>query len=181
MFNPREAADDSRALNIAILFFAAVTVVFTIALHFDSAAKYWLLTQFGKTSAGTILRVSEAPKDPHAINALARESPRNYLKNRQTWVSGDTLLIEFQPDNARTTSFFFKRPAGSPVGQANTPVPVVYLPVNPKIAHPQAHLADFAFDSKIMRVSLIAAALIVWLFIEALVSWVRLRQTMRRY
>lgn len=181
MFNPREAADDSKALNVAILFFAAVVVIISIALHFDSALKYWLLTRFGETSTGAVVRISRAPQDPDAIRDLARESPRNYLKNSQTWVSGDTLLIEFRPAASSLEYVAFKRPPGSTIGQNGTPVDVVYLPANPKIAHPAAHLSDFAFDSKIMIGSLIAALVLIWLFVEAAVNWIRFRRNMRHY
>lgn len=181
MFNPKEAADDSRALNVVILFFASLVVVISIGLHFDSAMKYWLLTRFGETASGTIVRVSSAPKNPDAVRELARQNPRNYLKNRQAWVSGDSLLIEFQPPDGTLEYVRFKRPPGSNIGQGGKDVQVVYLPINPRIAHPEDHLSDFALDSKIMIGSLIAGMIFFWLFIEAYVEWNRFRKNMRRY
>ncbi|WP_306149060.1 MULTISPECIES: hypothetical protein [unclassified Roseibium] len=181
MFNPKEAADDSRALNIVILFFVAVAVIFSIGLHFDSALKYWLLSKFGETATGTVVQITKPSTDPNEMRDLARQSPRNYLKNRQTWVTGDSLLIEFQPESGTLEYVSFKRPPGSTVGQAGKAIDIVYLPLNPRIAHPRTHLADFAFDAKIMMGSLIAAMITFWLLVEAFVSWIRFRKTMRHY
>lgn len=181
MFSPKEAAEDSRALNIVILLFAAVAVSISIGLHFDSALKYWLLTGYGETANGTIVKVTEAPSEPDAALELARQSPRNYLKNRQAWVSGDSLLIEFLPQDAPVQYVLFKRPPGSSIGHAGKAVQIAYLPVNPKIAHPLAHLPDFAIDSKIMIGSLIAAVILLWLFVEAFAEWMRFRRNMRHY
>jgi len=181
MFSPKEAADDSRALNVVILFFVAVAVTISISLHFDSALKYWLLSNFGETVPGTVVRVSSAPKTPDAARELARKSPRNYLKNSHTWLSGDSLLIEFQPLGGPLEYVSFKRPPGSMVGQGGKEIDIVYLPINPRIAHPKDHLADFAFDARIMMGSLIAALVVFWLLIEAFVAWVRFRRTMRHY
>jgi hypothetical protein len=46
---------------------------------------------------------------------------------------------------------------------------------------PRVHLADFAFDAKIMMGSLIAAMITFWLLVEAFVSWIKFRKTMRHY
>jgi hypothetical protein len=181
MFNPKEAADDSRALNVVILFFATVVVMISIGLHFDSAMKYWLLTKFGETATGTVVRISATQKSHEAFRDLARESPRNFFKNRQAWVSGASLLIEFQPTGAPLEYVMFKRPPGSTIGYGDKEVQIVYLPLNPRIAHPQDHLKDFALDSKIMFGSLIAGMIFLWLLIEAYVEWNRFRKNMRRY
>lgn len=181
MFSPKEAAEDSRALNVVILFFAAAAVAISIGLHFDSALKYWLLTGYGETTDGTIVRVSDAPNSPDAALELARASPRNYLKNSQTWLSGDSLLIEFQPQDAPLEYMLFKRPPGSTIGHAGQAVQIAYLPANPRIAHPLDHLSDFALDSKIMIGSLIAALILIWLFVEAFAEWIRFRKNMRHY
>jgi len=180
MYNPKEAIEDSHALNLAILFFAGLLVIVTLIFHHDGALKYWLLSAFGETAPGTVVEVLPAPEDAAGVNQRALESPRNYLKNLDDWISGDRLRISyFVEDNPHFLTFTLPKDADGM--EAEPTLPVSYLPANPDIAYPADFLSSLAFDSKATIAALIAGAVLVFLGFWSAKSWSRFRRTMRRY
>jgi hypothetical protein len=181
MLNPKEAAEDSLALNLAILFFAAIVVLISIYFHHDTALKYWLLNGFGKTAPGTILGVEKAPNDFSRIEEIVRQNRRNSLKNFEAFVSGSTIFVEFKPENAPLQILAFKMPVGFAGSQNTDKLDISYLPANPRIAYPADYLSNFSFDSKIVFWSLAAGLVIVWLGALSIQKWMGFRRQMRRY
>lgn len=181
MLNPREAAEDSLALNIAILFFAAIVVLVSIYFHHDTALKYWLLNGFGKTAPGTILSVERSSGNLAKIEETVRQNRRNSLKNFDTLASGSTIFVEFTPEGDLTEVVAFTMPRGFAGSQYSSSLDISYLPINPRIAYPSAHLGNFALDSKIMQWTLLAGLIIVWLGWLSIQKWMGFRQNMRRY
>jgi hypothetical protein len=181
MLNPREAAEDSLALNLAILFFAAIVVLISIYFHHDTALKYWLLEGFGKTTPGTILSVERNNGNLSKIEETIRQNRRNSLKNFDTLVSGSTVFVEFEPEDAPIQILNFKMPIGFAGSQRSTTLDISYLPANPRIAYPKEYLSNFAFDSKIVLWSLVIGLGIIWLGVLWIQKWMGFRRQMRRY
>ncbi|MEM9630917.1 MAG: hypothetical protein AAGA50_06310 [Pseudomonadota bacterium] len=181
MLNPREAAEDSHALNLAILFFASVVVLISVYFHHDTALKYWLLNGFGKTVPGTILGIERSQGNLSDIQKMTRENRRNSLKNFDALISGSTVFVEFKPEKAPLQILSFKMPGGFTGRQTSTALDITYLPLNPRIAYPADHLINFALDSKIMLWSLVAGLFIVWLGLLSMQKWMGFRKRMKRY
>ena len=181
MLNPREAAEDSLTLNIAILFFAAVAVLISIYLHHDTALKYWLLHGFGKTTQGTILSVDRINGDLTKFEQTIRSNKRNSLKNFDALVSGSTIFVEFKPEDEPVEILAFTMPAVFVGSQKSNLIDISYLPINPRIAYPADYLSNFAFDSKIVQWSLVIGLGIVWLGVLGIQKWMGFRRHMRRY
>lgn len=181
MLNPREAAEDSLALNLAILFFAALVVLVSIYLHHDTALKYWLLNNFGKNAPGTILSVERSTGDLTRLEDTVRQNRRNSLKNLNALVSGTTVFVEFIPEDHPIQIVTFIMPRGFAGGQTSSALDVTYLPLNPRIAYPSDHLENFALDSKIMLWTLVAGMVICWLGWIAVQKWKTFRKGMRWY
>ncbi|MES0882596.1 hypothetical protein [Roseibium sp. SCP14] len=181
MLNPREAAEDSHALNLAILFIASVAVLISIYFHHDTALKYWLLNGFGKTVPGTILSVESSRESFSDIQKITRQNRRNSLKNLDALISGSTVLVEFKPEKSQLQILSFKMPVGFTGRQDTNTLDITYLPVNPRIAYPADHLINFALDSKIMFWSLVAGLIIIWLGLVSIQKWIGFRRRMRRY
>jgi len=181
MFNPHETQEDGFAHKLAMLFFASMLVLISLFLHFDSALKYSLLTSFGDTVEGRVVALQNAPMDAAAIEKRKRENPRNFLKNPRTWMRGDTLVIDYRPENAGLETLVVTLPANLADKKTRDAIDVVYLPVNPKIAYPAEFLAGFAFDNKVFKVSLIIGLIVFWLALEEGWAWARFRRRMRRY
>ncbi|MHA7777616.1 DUF3592 domain-containing protein [Roseibium sp. M-1] len=181
MYNPKEAAEDSHALILAILFFAMLAVSVTIYLHHDGALKYWLLENFGERTTGTVLSLEHAPDSASGQQARKRENPRNFLKNSRTWVHGERLHISYAPDPDQPLLMTVTLPddmSGKPAGST---LPVTYLPLNPRIAYPADHLSDFALDSRIMLWALAIGGFLVIFSYDKAVAWLGFRRNMRRY
>ncbi|MEP1932956.1 MAG: hypothetical protein ABJJ37_16915 [Roseibium sp.] len=181
MYNPNEAKEDGYALRVAILFFAAVGVLISIYFHSDSATKYWLLSNFGQQTSGTIINIDPAADDYRDLKKRGIEDPRNFLKNIETWVTGDRIEIEFTPLGGPKFRFTLTLAAEMIGRQVTENIAVIYLPANPKISYLSEHLSDFSFDSKIMLWSLLTGLGILWLGHKSIRSWLQFRQKMRRY
>lgn len=181
MFNPHETQEDGFAHKLAMLFFASVLVLISLFLHFDSALKYSLLTSFGDTVEGRVVALQNAPADAASIEKRKRDNPRNFLKNSRIWTRGDTLIIDYRPENDSLQTLVVTLPANLADKKAREAIDVVYLPANPRIAYPAEFLSGFAFDSKVFKVSLIAGLFVFWLMLEESWAWARFRRRMRHY
>ena len=181
MFNPQEAAEDRHALNLAILVFAAFAVLLSIYFHHDSGLKFWLLEGFGKTSRGQVLSVQKVSRFPGRYEEVFRDNPRNTLKNYRAWSTGDILVAEFKPGDSPLQIISFKMPTGYSNNVNTDNLFITYLPINPRIAYPTDHLADFALDGRILLWSLVLGAIIVALAIRTARQWVGFRDRMRKY
>jgi len=181
MFSPREAEEDSHALNLAILFFAALAIFVTIYLHHDGALKYWLLDNFGEHTTGTVLSLEHAPDTASGLQARKHSNPRNYIKNAKAWIHGQRLHIEYKPEGPvplMLTITLPKEMVGKPVTGT---LSVSYLPLNPHIAYPTDYLSDFALDSKIVLWALVIGGFLLVFCCDAVMAWLGFRRKMHRY
>ncbi|WP_269581054.1 hypothetical protein [Roseibium sp. Sym1] len=181
MYSPKEAEEDTHALNLAILFFAVLAIAVTLYLHHDGALKYWLLENFGERTTGTVLSLEHAPDNALDLQARMRENPRNYLKNSRSWIHGQRLHIEYKPDGPIPLLLTMTLPddmVGKPVTET---LPVSFLPINPRIAYPTDYLSDFALDSKIVLWALAIGAFLLIFSYDAILAWLGFRRNMQRY
>ncbi|MCV0427470.1 MAG: hypothetical protein K5905_18585 [Roseibium sp.] len=181
MFNPKEAAEDSHALNLAILVLAAFAVLLSIYFHHDSGLKFWLLKGFGESSRGLVLSVQKVSQNPGMYEEIFRDNPRNALKNYKAWSTGDILVAEFKPGDSPLQIISFKMPTGYSSTRDSDTLFITYLPINPRIAHPTDYLADFALDGRILLWSLVLGAAIALLAVRSVQKWMGFRNQMRRY
>ncbi|WP_428641536.1 hypothetical protein [Roseibium sp.] len=181
MYNPREAAEDGHALNLALLFFVACAVVISVYFHYDSGLKYWLLKGFGQTAEGTILNIQGAPSDLDEQLKTARQSPRNSLKNFEDWVDGKILVVEFATPDALPKIVSFRIPKKFTGNVVSGRISITYLPLNPRIAYPTEYLEDFAFDSKVLQWSLLTGLVVILYGTLSALKWSRFRGRMRKY
>ena len=180
MFNPKEAAEDSHALNLAILFFAACAVLFSIYLHHDSGLKYWLLKGFGVSAPGRVLVVIDDTPDWDKAMAHYRSSPRNTLKNIEDWAN-ERVVVEFEPVDAAPVVLDFRIKPGELIRETSGALNMTYLPLNPKIAFPSRSLDKFSLDGQILLWSLIAGLLLLVFAIRSGRKWASFRTRLRRY
>ncbi len=180
MYNPREAAEDGHALNLAILFFAAFFVTVIIYFHYDSGLKYWLLRAFGSTAQGTVVELIPAPEEHAALRARAQESPKNTFKNISDWIAGDQLKISYTVEGIPHFLVFLPHLEADEILAVKS-FPVTYLPANPKIAYPADYLSSLSFDGKVIIGAAIAGLIILLLGIRSAKKWKRFRQKMHRY
>lgn len=181
VYNPKEATEDSHALNLAILFFAGGAVLVSIILHHDSGLKYFLLDQFGKSVVGTILSVSEVPEDESRLETAIRKDRRNTLKNARDWTSGKIVVVAFEPQGAGEEIKVFRMPRAFHRPGTSNRISIIYLPQNPQIAYPADYLSDYEFDEKVLFWSLTAGGLIAVLAFVTARRWARYRNWLRRY
>lgn len=180
MFHPKEAAEDSHALSLAILFFAAFACLVSIYFHYDSGLKYWLLKEFGETTTATLLDVEQAPVTEAELKQLARQYPREALKNIAL-LKGATITVQFTTEAGDTLQTAFKTGQNFQIDELQDQMPVTYLPMNPSIAYPASFLQNFAFDGQVLLWSVLIGLIVALLAVRSARRWSRFRTRMRQY
>lgn len=181
MFNPHQATEDRFALNLCILFFVSVLIGYSLYLHYDSALKYWLLKGFGETTIGTVISVERAWNDYENVDHMVYDNPRNFLKNVDTWIAGDRILVEYKPPESAIQILILRIPSAQTGTKVSSSLQVAYLPSRPQISHPTAFLDDFAFDSKVLLASIFGSLIVALLGAFQVRAWKRFRLKQHRY
>lgn len=177
MYNPQEAKEDNHALGLAILFFATIVVGLLLYLHHDSGIKYWLLGKFGETVPGKLISVVPASENLENADELARQDPRNYLKNIDNWVGGATLRIEYFVDAEPHVIDVRVNAQGRPIRSFD----IAYFPPRPRIAYPAEYLKWFSFDGKLTLYLVIALLPLAFFWYRLIAKWRDFREKARRY
>jgi hypothetical protein len=180
LYNPKEAAEDSHALHLAILFFVASAVAISIYFHHDSGLKYWLLKGFGETTPGKVLVIINDTPDGDKAWAHYRSNYRNTFKNFKSW-HDERIVVEINPTNAPAQTLDFRIKSGEIIRETDGALNVTYLPLNPKIAYPTRSLDRFSLDSQILFWSLVAGAVLLFLALRSARKWARFRARLRQY
>jgi hypothetical protein len=177
LYNPKEAVEDSHALNLAILFFAACAVAIAIYFHHDSGLKYWLLKGFGETTPGKVVVIIDDSDDG---SRHLRSNSRNTLKNIAAW-QDERIVVEIKPADAPVETLNFRIKPQELIRETDGALSVTYLPLNPKIAYPTRSLDRFSLDSQILLWSLVAGAVLLVLALRSARKWARFRAGLHRY
>ncbi|TYC48657.1 hypothetical protein FMN50_26750 [Rhodobacterales bacterium] len=180
MFHPKDAAEDTHAVNLAILFFAAFAIGLSIYFHHDSGLKYWLLKAFGESGPGRTLVIIDDTPDGDKAAAHYRSDPRNTLKNMAAWAN-ERILVEFQPAEGPAEVVAFRMQPSELIRETDGALLVTYLPLNPRIAYPTHSLAKFRLDSQILLWSLVIGCIVLVLAWRSARKWRRFRTGMRQY
>jgi len=181
MFNPKEAAEDSHALNLAILFFAGFACLVAVYFHYDSGLKYWLLRYFGEETPATVLSVQEANGEKLTLQQALHKSPRETLKNSTHYFTHGTIFVEIITPSNTFQVLSFRVPEEWLADLENDRLSVTFLTSNPKIAHPTDLLGNFSFDGRLLVWSLIGTLVILFLAVRSARKWSNFRNGLRRY
>ncbi|MES0811042.1 hypothetical protein ABLO27_16265 [Roseibium sp. SCPC15] len=181
MIHPKQEAEDSLALNLAILFFIACAVLISIYFHHDSGFKYILLKNFGETVPGTVTSVKANGQDWTEDHEKIKESPRNTLKNISDWTGGFLVEVKIVPANSSQRTLLFLLPYAPGTSESNDQIPVTYLPLNPNIAYPTDYLPNLSLDGTIMYWTLAIGLVVLLLAARGIRKWASFREKIRRY
>lgn len=181
MFNPKEAAEDWYALNLAILFFAGAACLFAVYLHYDSGLKYFLLKHFGESTPGTILSIQDLAEEGETLQQALHKSPRETMKNSTHRFTHDDVIVEINPPQVSLEILTFRVPEVWLSDLRSKQIFVTYLPSNPKIAYPRDLLGNFSFDGRLLVWSLIGSTVVFLLAVRFARRWSSFRNGLRRY
>ncbi|WP_434051119.1 MAG: hypothetical protein RDA78_17605 [Roseibium sp.] len=181
MINPKEATEDSHALNLAIFCFVGFACLLSIYIHYDSGLKYWLLEYFGEEAHAVILNVQDAQGDNVTLKEALHDSPRDTFKNSTHFYTHGTMIVEINPTGNHPLALTFRVPDTWSSGLQSEWIQVTYLGANPKIAHPSELLAEFSFDARVLFWSLVIAAVVFFFGYRSAQKWASFRNRMRRY
>ncbi|WP_422037869.1 hypothetical protein [Roseibium sp.] len=181
MLNPKEATEDSYALNLAIFCFVGFACLLSIYIHYDSGLKYWLLEYFGEEDQAFILNIQDADGDSLTLKEALHASPRDTFKNSRHFETHGTMIVEINPTGNDPLALTFRVPDTWSARLHSEWIPVTYLGANPKIAHPSDLLAEFWFDARVLVWSVAIAAVAFFLGYRSAQKWSRFRNHMRHY
>ncbi|MET1411371.1 hypothetical protein ABVF61_03830 [Roseibium sp. HPY-6] len=181
MFNPKEAAEDSHALNLAILVFVGLACLLSIYIHYDSGLKYWLLKKLGEETPAVVLGFQQAGGDRLTLQEALHESPRDTFKNSTHFITHGVLVAEINPSGNYPQVLTFRVPDAWMADLQSDWIDVTYLGANPKIAHPTDLLETFHFDGRVLVWSLLIGAVVLWFAIRSARKWSSFRNRMRHY
>ncbi len=187
MYRPHTAKIDFYYMNIAaFLLFGALSAWIFLG-HLGSGSKYYLLTNFGESSTGTVTKI-EARKDPSFGTWGHRafeefESSEYFFKyqtNSEGLLENSIWLLDNFIENkfAKKGEQKYTRKHVYNIGQTET---VKYLNKWPAVFLPVSCLLPLEFDMKVMFGSLIALLSFAILIFFNIRSLMKFREIQKNY
>jgi len=144
-----EAADDTRVQMVAAGLLLSALLIFGAALTADSGAKYWVLSALGREAPARVVAQAQY------IHRPDRTIDTYVLGLVNSKATLDEVTIEWSLANGATSTGRFVVRAGTEaaeayramIGDPDATVPVVYLPLDPRLMSPAEILPEYRTDA----------------------------------
>ncbi|SNZ06231.1 hypothetical protein [Cohaesibacter gelatinilyticus] len=178
-FNAHQDQEDGYSLFMAICIIIGLICAYIVGTHYDTGLVYWLLTNWGQTTEGSVISValSSGPFEKNFDSG----PPSLLFKNTTYFGDFSTAILNFtsiEGAEFKHEVWFIKEKYLLEIDQS---ISLTYFPWHPEIAHPTSWLSDFQFDAKLLKWATSGLCLSIFGFLVTLHRYRLFKRNMRRY